>query len=474
MLAARAAGRAASFARNIRHWLLAYLHIGRFPLHRYGRFHWSVLEDEDIRQIIQLRLMEKSKEGYIRSQDVVDIINEPEMQEKLGGRHTGITQRTAQWWLKRLDWHYGRKRNGMYIDGHERPDVVKYRTEFIQRWNEYSKTDGGRFRLILVTHDESTFYANDRRKTKWIHSSEKAIPERKGEGALLMVSDFGRLLIGLTYSEAQIVFKAGKNRDGYFTADDLQKQVETAIDIFKIKTNHTATGLFIFDNAPSHQKRAPDALSAQKMPNGPKADWTHHKDGLRMRYASFADGTPQCLYFPVEHPMPGWFKGMEVIIKERGQWPDNGLNTQCPGFKCEPNSRDCCCRRLLFTAPDFVAQKSYLEEYITSRGHICDFYPKFHCELNFIEQYWGAAKYHYHSTLKTNDIKTMEDIMLACLDKVSHLQIIRYGNRSACFLSAYSQGLTGAEAVWANRKYHSHRTLPPSMVEEVKLSLRSE
>ena len=72
------------------------------------------------------------------------------------------------------------------------------------------------------------------------------------------------------------------NQDGYFTANDLLKQVETAIDIFEVKTNNMVMGLFLFDNAPSHQKRAPDALSAQKMSKGSKADWTHHKDGLRM------------------------------------------------------------------------------------------------------------------------------------------------------------------------------------------------
>ena len=70
----------------------------------------------------------------------------------------------------------------------------------------------------------------------------------------------------MSLSEAYILFKAGKNRDGYFSSDDLIKQVSHAIDIFKTKTNGFATGLFLFDNAPSHQKRAPDAPSAQKMP----------------------------------------------------------------------------------------------------------------------------------------------------------------------------------------------------------------
>jgi hypothetical protein len=52
------------------------------------------------------------------------------------------------------------------------------------------KYRGQAFRLILVTHDESTFYANDRRPTGWISKSEKGKPQPKGEGQSIMVSDF--------------------------------------------------------------------------------------------------------------------------------------------------------------------------------------------------------------------------------------------------------------------------------------------
>jgi hypothetical protein len=228
-------------------------------------------------------------------------------------------------------------------------------------------------------------------------------------------------------SEARVFFKAGKNRDGYFDADDLLKQVENAIDIFEAKTNGFATGLFLFDNAPSHQRRAPDALSARKMPKNPHATWRHHKDGPKMRMTNFGvDKIPQEFHFAEDHlSMPGWFKGMEGIIRERGLWPPNGLNAQCEGFKCEAGKRDCCCRRLLFTQPDFENQKSHLEEYITSRGHICDFYPKYHCELNFIEQYWGAAKLIYRTSPKTKDMKEMEENVKNSLDDVPLVQIQR-------------------------------------------------
>ncbi|KAG1878843.1 hypothetical protein F4604DRAFT_1923522 [Suillus subluteus] len=115
----------------------------------------------------------------------------------------------------------------------------------------------GQFRLILVTHDKSTFYANDHRKTGWSHSSEKATPQRKGEGPSLMISDmltseWGQLQHG--DDEARVIFKVGKSWDGYFSALDLLKQVEHSIDILEDKTNGFATGLFMFNNAPSHQK----------------------------------------------------------------------------------------------------------------------------------------------------------------------------------------------------------------------------
>ena len=103
-----------------------------------------------------------------------------------------------------------------------------------------------------------------------------------------------------------------------------------------------------------------------------------------MRPTVLANGQIQEFYFLDDHPQyPGFFKGMEQIIREWGLWPaTETLLAQCEGFKCEPGMTNCCCQWLLFTQPDFVDQKSQLEELITSRGHICDFYPKYHCELS--------------------------------------------------------------------------------------------
>ena len=83
--------------------------------------------------------MEIAKNGYICAEDVVDYVASPQIQVKLGSKARGISIRTARRWLKKLNWQYGCKRNRMYIDGHEREDVIQYRNEFLKHWHEYEK-----------------------------------------------------------------------------------------------------------------------------------------------------------------------------------------------------------------------------------------------------------------------------------------------------------------------------------------------
>ncbi|KAF9556050.1 hypothetical protein CPC08DRAFT_642052 [Agrocybe pediades] len=83
-------------------------------------------------------------------------------------------------------------------------------------------------------------------------------------------------------------------------------------------------------------------------------------------------------------------------------------------------------------------------------------------------QYWGAAKFRYRKSLKTHNMVEMEGNVTTCLDEIPLLQIRRYANRSARFISAYDLGLSGAEAAWTNKRYHGHRTLPPIMLAKVR------
>jgi hypothetical protein len=87
-----------------------------------------------------------------------------------------------------------------------------------------------------------------------------------------------------------------------------------------------------------------------------------------MRDGTFADSTPQLLYLPEGHLQAGIFKGMRKLIHEQiakcALLPNlDKLKAECKGFKCPPGHMDCCCRRILFTQPDFVNQKLMLEEH---------------------------------------------------------------------------------------------------------------
>ena len=121
-------------------------------------------------------------------------------------KSTRIRARTARRWLKKMGFFYKDVKKGVYVDGHEREDVKKYRNEvFIPTWKNASrrfllfKEDGswetppnlqpGEKPLVLVTHDESTFNANDGKRRLWMKENEQPLrPKGKGKG--IMVSAF--------------------------------------------------------------------------------------------------------------------------------------------------------------------------------------------------------------------------------------------------------------------------------------------
>ena len=154
-----------------------------------------------------------------------------------------------------------------------------------------------------------------------------------------------------------MLFKAGVERDGYFTNEDILPQVRTGMDVLDANERH----VFVFDNTTTCVKRADDALSARKMPKNPSnpvgnfsiernklgADGTLTygpdckpiKEKVKMANGTFQDGREQEFYFPNGHPQGGLFKGMAIIFEQRaykGCIRTKGKLTECAKFKCPP------------------------------------------------------------------------------------------------------------------------------------------
>ena len=284
--------------------------------------------------------------------------------------------------------------------------------------------------------------------------------------------------------------KPGKNRDGYFSSEDICDQAEEAMEIL-LEYYPQYEHVFIYDNAMTHLKRAPDALSARRMPkNVPKegSNWgvettkrdpvtgkiEYKTDGspakikVRMANACLHDGTPQPLYFTEGHEHAGVFKGMAIILQEQGFGDMSKICAECKDFKCAPGATSCCCRRILYRQPNFINVSSLLEMTCKVKGFTVNFLPKFHCELNFIEQCWGYAKHIYCMNPESSREDVLEKNALAALEAIPMSTMRWFANQSSHFMDAYSRGLNRRQAAWAARKYRGHRVLPVSIMDELK------
>ena len=242
--------------------------------------------------------------------------------------------------MESLSYSWTTTPTGCYVDGHERDDVVDYwQNVFLPGWfakephlrvwtdeniEDPAQSDPSDPKNVIWYHDESVASAHDRQQRRWVPHDGTPVPRAKVEGHTLMVADFVSADYGWLRSpdgteSARVLLRPGAHRDGYFTHDDVIAQVTKAMDILTKYYPHD-NHIFVFDNAPTHVKRATDAISARNMPvntSAPGKNWgvktpsldengnqIFNPDGKKamksipMAPGTFADGSPQPFYFP--------------------------------------------------------------------------------------------------------------------------------------------------------------------------------
>jgi hypothetical protein len=162
--------------------------------------------------------------------------------------------------------------------------------------------------------------------------------------------------------------------------------------------------------------------------------------------------------YPIDPELVGKPKGMKRVLQERGLWNDS-LKKQCGRQKKDnPTSRNVSSKKvwrntklvsptavrwgrtavLFESQDDFKNEVSLLEIVVTQAGHEVIFYPKFHCELNYIEYYWAALKRFTRDNCRY--FPELEPTVLQAMDSVDLRTIRRFAMRSKRWMLSYING----------------------------------
>ncbi|KAF8585146.1 hypothetical protein K439DRAFT_1344160, partial [Ramaria rubella] len=465
------------FAHRIRSLARHYQIFKQLPIEARGgsKNVRSLLKDETVKIAARTWLTEQHI-GSVTPQAFCHALNSTVLPSINISQSKPLSERTMRRWLVKLGWTRTTLRKGVYMDGHEREDVVKYQNDiFLPAMAKFEKRmirfEGLKLKqveptllpgeriLIAEFHDESCCQQNEFKTSAWVQKGEQIL-QKKGQGRLIHISDFieevnGRLVSfnndGMVEKSARKVIFPGANGDPYWDCAQLIEQVKSAaIPTFEA-AHPGCQALFIFDQSSAHAALPPDALKAFEMNKSNGGKQRRQKDTI------IPDSNPTPEYHGIlQTTDSGQQKGLEQTLKEHG-FNVSGLKAKCSPV-CPFESQQCCMARLLSQQDDFVNQISMLETIIKEAGHECIFLPKFHFELNPIEMYWGWIKYRYRQVPK----KSFEDAKKAAFEALDSCPvdvIWRFINRAWRFMSTYRIGLTGKAAAWAVRKQKGHRTV---------------
>jgi hypothetical protein len=180
-------GTGVHFARQVRFLARHYQLFEHLPASNRGGDHGrSLLNDERVQTSARTYLLDLPV-GEVTTAQFHRVLNErilPSLGYQLRG--TGLSLRTARRWLYKLGWRHTELKKGVYMDGHERPDVVEYRNnvflplmaslerrmvQWVSEGSELVRIDPdlapGEKRVIALFQDESSFHVNEFKKTTW-------------------------------------------------------------------------------------------------------------------------------------------------------------------------------------------------------------------------------------------------------------------------------------------------------------------
>ncbi len=146
--------------------------------------------------------------------------------------------------------------------------------------------------------------------------------------------------------------------------------------------------------------------------------------------------------------------GLQHILEQRGLWPVGGLS------KSDSMA-------LVKELPDFKQQLPWIKETVRHAGHLVIFLPKFHCEFNWIERYWGAAK----KFTRCKCDYTWEGLENTVPLAVPLASMRRFARKTFRYMDAYREirgtYLSPEQAEYSVKKYKSHRSVREYITDEV-------
>ncbi|CAG8517448.1 13040_t:CDS:2, partial [Cetraspora pellucida] len=353
-----------------------------------GELIWNFREKFPSKSLLNDELVSLQLAAYLHSvkfkvnPETVKSYIEQKILPQLNVESSSISIRTARRWMQKLGFYYKRHQQGVYVDGHERPDVVAYRHIFFQKVAEFDQfmskwhDEGCEFRIfpqlsngekehVWVTHDETTFYAYDGPCAVWCPEEEQPL-RKKGLGLGIHISDFMTEMIGLLKDEEE---EACVTMD----TEKLHQQVKRVIKIFE-RTHSGCIDIFAFNNATSHISFVEDALLASRMNLGPDGAVPKIRDTVW-------NGCHQSMIIEEDHfvydkktktfiNLCGKPKEIKWVLGNRELWRE-GMPLECTSCKHKSSSNivDCCACRLMTNQPDFFVQCGQIQEEIESCGH---------------------------------------------------------------------------------------------------------